>query len=114
MKTRKEILEFALKFPEVYVDAPFHDDNWQLARLKKNKKTFMFIYEYKGRLQINIKCQPEMLEYWRQGFDSVIPAYHMNKNHWNTVILDGTVPEGALVQMIEDSYGLAAGKKKNE
>ena len=45
-------------------------------------------------------------KFWREGFDGVMPAYHMNKKHWNTVILDGSVPEDAVKQMIEDSFEL--------
>ena len=47
-----------------------------------------------------------MAELWREGFESVLPAYHMNKKHWNTIVLDGSVPEDAVRQMIEESFEL--------
>ncbi|MBQ9358999.1 MAG: MmcQ/YjbR family DNA-binding protein, partial [Abditibacteriota bacterium] len=104
MTSRKEVTEFALSLGEVYEDYTFHDSNWQLFRLRKNRKAFAFVYERKGCLQINVKCLPAMAELWREGFEAVIPAYHMNKKHWNTIILDGSVPEDAVKQMIEESF----------
>ena len=106
MTSRGEVISFALSLGDVYLDCPFHDGNWQLLRLRKNNKAFAFLYEYKGRLQVNVKCLPAMAELWREGFESVLPAYHMNKKHWNTVILDGSVPEDAVRQMIEESFEL--------
>ena len=66
----------------------------------------MFVYDREGVTWINVKCRPEMTGFWREGFEGVTPAYHMNKTHWNTVILDGSVPEDAVKQMIEDSFEL--------
>jgi predicted DNA-binding protein (MmcQ/YjbR family) len=55
---------------------------------------------------LNLKCDPEDADMLRSMFESIKPAYHMNKRHWNSVYLDGTVPEGILYQMIDDSYDL--------
>ncbi|MBO4548461.1 MAG: MmcQ/YjbR family DNA-binding protein [Abditibacteriota bacterium] len=105
MRTKEEVLRFALSLGDAYQDAPF-DGNWQLVRLRKNRRTFVFVYDREGTVWINVKCRPEMAGFWREGFDGVMPAYHMNKKHWNTVILDGSVPEDAVKQMIEDSFEL--------
>ena len=113
MRTRQEVLEYDLSFPNVYLDAPFHDENWQLVRSHENKKAFLWTYERNGNLCINIKVDPEWRDLWRNAYESVLPAYHQNKEHWNTVILDGTVPEEEIKRMIAESYDLIMKKKKN-
>ena len=61
MKTREEALSYGLSFPETYQEAPFHDDNWQLIRVKGSKKAFLWVYEKDGIIQLNVKANPE----WR-------------------------------------------------
>ena len=112
MKTRKEVLDYGLSFPNTYQDAPFHDENWQLIRVRGNKKAFLWTYERDGNLNINIKVNPEWRDVWRNMYSSVLPGYHQNKEHWNTVILDGTVPTDEIKRMIADSYDLVVTKKE--
>lgn len=81
-------------------------------RHKENKKVFAWIYEKDGFIWINVKCNPEWRDFWRDAFTSVVPAYHLNKEHWNSIILDGTVPEDDIKRMIEESYELTKGRKK--
>ena len=114
MKTRKEVLDYGLSFPNTYQDAPFHDENWQLIRVRSNKKAFLWTYERDGNLNINIKVNPEWRDVWRNMYSSVLPGYHQNKEHWNTVILDGTVPADEIKRMIADSYDLVVTKKKGK
>lgn len=106
MKTREEVLNYCLGFNNVYIDAPFHDDNWQLARYKKNKKAFAWTYERQGNIWVNIKVSTEWRDFWRQTYESVIPGWHQNKEHWNTIILDGSVPDDDIKRMIAESYDL--------
>ncbi len=106
MNTREEALLYGLSFPDTYQEAPFHDPNWQLVRVRSNKKAFLWIYERDGYLNLNVKVDPEWRDYWRGAFASVIPGYHQNKEHWNTIILDGTVPDEAVRQMIAESYAI--------
>lgn len=110
MTTREEILQYGLTFPDTYTDTPFHDENWVLVRYRKNKKAFVWTYEYEGQMRMNIKVDPEWREFWRQTYASVIPGYHQNKEHWNTVILDGTIPEKDIKRMIAESYDLVCKK----
>ena len=63
-------------------------------------------------MRINIKVDPVWRDFWRQTYDAVIPGYHLNKQHWNTVILDGTIPDGDIRRMIAESYDLVAGGKR--
>ena len=57
-------------------------------------------------VSMNLKCDPEEAVRLRAEYDAVIPGYHMSKTHWNTVMLDGTVPEKLLYKWIDDSYDL--------
>ena len=106
MKTREEVLEYGLSFPRTWQDAPFHDENWQLVRFKGNKKAFLWTYEKDGRICINVKVDPAKAFFWRDLYPSVQPGYHQNKEHWNTVILDGSIPEHDVKLMIAESYDL--------
>ena len=104
MKTREEALEYGLSFADTYQDAPFHDENWQLVRYKYNKKAFLWTYEKDGFINLNVKVDPEKAIFWREIYESVIPGYHQNKENWNTIILDGSVPDKDIRIMIAESY----------
>lgn len=106
MKTREEILAYGLTFADTYVDTPFSDTNWQLVRVKQSKKAFLWTYEKDGFLNLNVKADPEWRDFWRSTYESVIPGYHQNKEHWNTIILDGSIPNEDVKRMIAESYDL--------
>ena len=106
MKTREEILAYGLTFADTYVDTPFADTNWQLVRVKQSKKAFLWTYEKDGFLNLNVKANPEWRDFWRSTYKSVIPGYHQNKEHWNTIILDGSIPDEDVKRMIAESYDL--------
>ncbi len=108
MTTRTEILEYGLSFPDAYQDAPFHDENWQLLRYRGNKKAFLWTYEKDGFLNLNVKTDPEKAFFWRDIYSAVRPAYHQNKRHWITIILDGSIPDKDIRLMIAESYDLIA------
>lgn len=106
MKTREQALKYGLSFPDTYLDAPFHDNNWQLVRFSGNDKAFLWTYEKDGYVNLNVKVEPDKAWFWRDAYRSVIPGYHQNKEHWNTIILDGSIPEKDIKLMIRDSYAL--------
>ena len=112
MTEKKEVIEFCLTFPDAYEDYPFHDDEWAVIRLKGSKKVFAWIFERHGKTWINLKTDPQWRDFWRDAFPSIVPAYHLNKEHWNSLILDGTIPEETVKQLIGESYDLV--KKKAE
>ena len=66
----------------------------------------MLIYEKNGFVNLNVKVHPEWRDFWRRVYPAVQPAYHQNKEHWNTIILDGSIPEEELRRMISESYSL--------
>ena len=106
MTTRQEALSFGMTFKDVYQDTPFHDPNWILVRYKKNKKAFLWTYEYEGQMRINIKVDPQWRDFWREAYAAVIPGYHQNKEHWNTIILDGTISDKDIKRMIGESFDI--------
>jgi O-6-methylguanine DNA methyltransferase len=106
MRTREEALAYGLSFPNTYQQAPFHDPNWQLVRVKGSNKAFLWTYERNGYLNLNVKVNPEWRDFWRDTYESVIPGWHQNKEHWNTIILDGTVPDSDIRRMIAESYDI--------
>ena len=106
MRSREEALRYGLSFPDSYQDAPFHDDNWQLVRYKANKKAFLWVYERNGCINLNVKVDRDKAFFWREIYKSVEPGYHQNKEHWNTIVLDGTIPDRDIQVMIAESYDL--------
>ena len=74
MRTREEALMYGLSFPDTYQEAPFHDPNWQLVRVKGSKKAFLWTYEKDGQICLNVKTRPEDAFFWRHLYTSVQPA----------------------------------------
>ena len=95
MMTREEALAYGMSFYNVYEEKPFRDPNWQLVRIKGSKKTFLWIYEREGYINLNVKVNPEWRDFWRSAYESVTAGYHLNKEHWNTIILDGRASSGS-------------------
>lgn len=110
--TRQELIQFCLTLPDTYEDQPFHDQNWTVIRCRNNKKVFAWIFEREEHIWINVKADPEWRDFWRGAFPSILPAYHLNKTHWNSMIMDGTIPEKTVKQLIMESYDLVKGGKK--
>ena len=112
MRSRREVINFCLKLKNSYEDCPFEDPNWTVMRHKENQKVFAWIFQREGHIWVNVKCDPQWREFWREAFPSVIPGYHLNKMHWNSIILDGTVPDKEIKRMVQESYDLTAPKKR--
>lgn len=112
MITRKEAIQFCNKFVDVYEDYPFHDPNWTIMRHKANKKVFAWIFEKDNHIWINVKVDPEWRDFFRSAYKSVTAGFHLNKEHWNSIILDGTIPTKEIERMIGESYDLTKPKQK--
>ena len=95
-----------MSFPDTYQEAPFHDPNWQIVRVRGSKKAFLWTYERNGYINLNVKVDPQWRDLWRRTYEAVIPGWHQNKEHWNTIILDGTIPREEICRMIGESYDL--------
>ncbi len=75
-------------------------------------KMFLLVGMDNHPLQFNVKCDPDLALELREEFAAVIPGYHMNKKHWNTVIVDGSIPTKQLLSFVDHSYKLVRGKNK--
>lgn len=107
----KFLKQYLLSKPEGLEDHPFGFDTHVY---KVHNKMFALYYWENNLIHINLKCEPMEAVQLRDVFKSVKPGYHMNKSHWNTVILDGDVPEVELKRMIDNSYKLVVrGLKKS-
>jgi len=102
-----EILrEYVLGKPFVTEGFPFGEE---VLVFKVSNKLFLLVPLSAQPLQFNVKCNPDAaIELREQYPDAVLPGFHMNKKHWNTVIVNGTISNKQLLQMVDDSYHLVA------
>lgn len=100
---------YLLNKPETIEDFPFGDD---VSVFKVKGKMFATLAwgQDKTHFWMNLKCDPNEALALRDIFSAVIPGYHMNKQHWNTVILDGSIPQGEIERMIDNSFMLVVNK----
>ena len=112
MRTRSDVIDACMQLGGAFEDYPFDDPNWTCMRHGGNKKVFAFICERNGVIWINVKAEPLKADFWRDAFDAVQPAYHMNKRHWVSIILDGSMQDEDVMMLIKDSYELTKGKRK--
>jgi predicted DNA-binding protein (MmcQ/YjbR family) len=94
---------YLLSLPEAREDFPFGPD---VAVMKIRGRMFATLAVSEGSPRSNLKCDPDEAVMLRDIFDGVLPGYHMNKRHWNTVILDADVPRGEIERMMDNSYAL--------
>lgn len=73
-------------------------------------KMYALLAQDEAPLHLSLKCDPDEALFLRDMYTAVSPGYHLNKRHWNTIILDGTIPEEHIYQMIDDSYKLVVAK----
>lgn len=105
----EEIREYCLRKKDAGESLPFGPDT---VVFKVNGKIFLLLPLDTEQVQFNVKCDPERAEELRIQYSCVLPGYHMNKKHWNTVIVDGSVPGTLLRDWIDHSYELVMPKKK--
>jgi len=107
-----ELLAYLRAKPAAVESLPFYPD---VPVFKVKGKVFAIASEKDGRGQVNLKCDPDWSEALRMCFDSVKPGYHMNKRHWNTVFLDGDVPDFEIERMVDHSFAqVVKGLKKSQ
>ncbi|MBK8881277.1 MAG: MmcQ/YjbR family DNA-binding protein [Bacteroidales bacterium] len=99
--------EFCLSKNNATESFPFGDDT---LVFKAGGKIFALV-NLDGDLSINLKCEPSLALELRERYTSVTPGYHMNKKHWNTVQLDGSVPDKEIFSWIDHSYERVSRKK---
>lgn len=98
-----EILrEYCISKDNVTESFPFGDD----TLVFKAKGKIFVLANLEGDLSINLKCDPALALELRERYDSVTPGYHMNKKHWNTILVDGSVPDKEILAWVDHSYNL--------
>jgi predicted DNA-binding protein (MmcQ/YjbR family) len=95
--------EHCLAFPGATETFPFGPET---SVFKVAGKMFALARLAQSPLQVSVKCEPLLAERLRKAHAAVLPGYHLNKRHWNTMIIDGSLPEPMIKDMIEDSYDL--------
>lgn len=93
--------------PEAIEDHPFGPD---ILVMKVRGRMYATLVEVEKQCAMNLKCDPDQALALRDIFPAVVPGYHMNKKHWNTVYLDGSIPPGEIERMIDHSYTLVVKK----
>jgi predicted DNA-binding protein (MmcQ/YjbR family) len=100
--------DYAISKPNAEACFPFGEET---LVFKVNGKVFLLASLDSHPLQFNVKCNPDKALELREQFpDAVLPGYHMNKKHWNTIIINGQLNNRQLQEMIDDSYTLVKGK----
>lgn len=103
----KTVEKYLLSFPETYLDYPFGEG---VAVYKVGKqgegKMFGLVSESKEPVTISLKCDPLLAETLREKYESVMPGYHLNKKHWNTIVLSGQLSWPEVQDLIRHSYDL--------
>ena len=100
MTTREEAIHACLIDSSVYPDTPFHDANWTIIRHQENQKMFAAVYQRKGQTWMNVKVEPLTGDFLRQ-------------THWISLILDGSLEDSMIQDLIWRSYLLTAPRRKN-
>lgn len=100
---RQQCEQYLLTKPEAIIDFPFGPE---VQVFKIQGKMFALMTTRNQQCLLNLKCEPDEAIQLRDVFTAITPGYHMNKKHWNTVILDGTVPIGEMQRMMDNSYSL--------
>jgi predicted DNA-binding protein (MmcQ/YjbR family) len=111
--THKEIEEYLLSFPNTWLDFPFGEDTsvYKIGHKETGEgKMFALIKNDSNPLKLSLKCDPQLAEVLRDKYETVIPGYHLNKKHWNTILCTGQVPEDELNDLIRHSYNLVTGE----
>jgi predicted DNA-binding protein (MmcQ/YjbR family) len=104
---RKALRRICLSFAGSEETFPFGSET---SVFKVAGKMFALSQLGKDPLSISLKCEPPLAEELRAAYPAVTPGYHLNKRHWNTVAIDGSLPERMIADMIEDSYDLVVSK----
>jgi predicted DNA-binding protein (MmcQ/YjbR family) len=108
MKSHKEVEEYLLSMPGARLDYPFGETT--AVYKTSDDKMFALISENSSPLRISLKADPTLNNLLRQKYETVLPGWHLNKKHWNTIILSGQLSDDEVKDLIRHSYNLVVGK----
>ena len=107
--THKEFEEYILQLPKVWLDYPFGEGTavYKVGD-KPDGKMIAIVAEGSSPLRISLKCEPKLAELLREKYETVLPGYHLNKKHWNTIICSGQLPDEEIFDLARLSYELVS------
>jgi predicted DNA-binding protein (MmcQ/YjbR family) len=109
--THKEFDEYLLSYPNTWLDYPFGEGTsvYKVGHKETGEgKLFALIADGSNPLRLSLKCDPVLAKTLRERYESVLPGYHLNKNHWNTIICSGQLEDEEIKDLIRLSYNLVA------
>lgn len=107
----KEIEEFLLSFPNTWLEFPFGEGTsvYKVGNeVKRDGKLFAIIADNSKPLRVSLKCDPVLAETLRDKYETVVPGYHLNKKHWNTIVCSGQLDNDEIKDLARLSYDLVA------
>ena len=110
--THKEIEEYLLSFPNTWLDYPFGEGTsvYKIGHKETGEgKLFAIIQDGSKPLRVSLKCDPQLAQTLREKYETVLPGYHLNKKHWNTIICSGQLSDDEVKDLVRLSYRLVAG-----
>jgi predicted DNA-binding protein (MmcQ/YjbR family) len=114
MKTHKEIEEYLLSLPNTRLDYPFGEDvAVYKVKVGDDEPMFALIDQKKDPVNLSLKCDPTLAKLLREKYETVLEGYHLNKKHWNTLIVTGQLETQELIGLITHSYDLVS-KSSND
>jgi predicted DNA-binding protein (MmcQ/YjbR family) len=111
--THKELEKFLLSFPNTWLDFPFGEGTsvYKVGnKLENDGKLFAIIADKSDPLRVSLKCDPILAENLREKYESVLPGYHLNKKHWNTIVCTGQLSDDEIKDLARLSYNLVTGQ----
>lgn len=107
--THKELEDFLLQLPKVWLDYPFGEGSAVYKYGDKpDGKIVAIVAEGSKPLRVSLKCEPKLALLLREKYETVLPGYHLNKEHWNTILCTGQVPDNELLDLARHSYELVS------
>lgn len=108
MMDKKTVEEYILSMPNAVLEYPFGET---VAVYKVGDKMFALMAEDKTPVNLSLKCDPLLAKTLRERYESVLPGYHLNKKHWNTLVLSGQLEWDEVQDLIRHSYLLVTGQE---
>lgn len=103
--THNEVEEYLLSMPNAKLDYPFGEG---VAVYKVKDKMFALVQENSEPVRLSLKCDPRLAETLRERYETVMPGYHLNKKHWNTILLTGQLTWPEIKDLINHSFNLVS------
>lgn len=110
--THKELEDYLLSFPNTWLDFPFGEGTsvYKVGHKETGEgKLFAIIADTSRPLRVSLKCDPQLAETLREKYETVLPGYHLNKKHWNTIICSGQLSDQEVKDLARHSYQLVSG-----